>query len=488
MTTAIHWFRRDLRLLDNTALSLATREMDEVIGLFVLDPQLLESKDTAPVRVAFLYTALRALAKSLEDKGGRLIVRRGDYATEISKLVRETGADAVYFNRDYTSYARRRDDEVTTALEKIGCTVVTAKDLVIIEKDELLTGNGNPYTVYTPFKRRWLAIIGENPPTKSDPRTESLKLSRAELKKLDSLPIPEPPGDFDDAFFQPATEDGGRKKLAHWAGQLSKTEHHPPIEEYAANRNFPALEQSTSRLSSHLRMGTISPAMCYRAAVNAREYASTTRQKDGCDAWIGELIWRDFYYQIMWNFPYVAKGAFQKKFDALKWETSRDKELLEAWCAGQTGYPIVDAAMRQMNNMHWMHNRLRMIVASFMTKDLLLNWQLGELYFKQKLVDYDQPSNNGGWQWAASTGTDAQPYFRIFNPASQSQKFDAKGDFIRHWLPELARVPDKYIHEPHLMPVSMQQHLGVIIGKNYPTPIVDHKIQRDKALAMYKAL
>lgn len=482
MTTVMHWFRRDLRLLDNTALAAASRSADQVIGLYVLDPQLIESPETSPARLAFLYSSLHELRSNLEKGGGRLLIRRGNPVIEVPRAVAETQASAVYFNRDYTTLARRRDAQVEKALENIGCKVASFKDLVLFEPTELLTATDQPYTVFTPYKKKWLASIGQNPPQKQTPHWASLRLEPEISARLNSLEIPQPPAEYTKSFFMPAGEQVGRERLANWAGQH---EAQPPIENYVANRNFPATKNSTSQLSPHLRFGTISAAMCYRSALNARERAARVAYKDSCDTWINELAWRDFYYQILWNFPRVAKGSFQKKYSQLKWE--ENGAYLEAWQRGLTGFPLVDAAMRQLNSLHWMHNRLRMITASFLTKDLLLNWQLGEAYFRRMLVDYDQPANNGGWQWSASTGTDAQPYFRVFNPVAQSTKFDPQGTFIRYWLPELTQVPDKYIHDPSEMPTALQQHLGVIIGRDYPAPIVDHAVARAKVLKLFKS-
>ena len=485
MTTAIHWFRRDLRLLDNTALAAATHENQQVVGLFILDPRLTDAPQVCQARLAFMYSCLHELATKLEKRGGRLIVRRGEPVAELRQAISDLKADRLYFNQDYTTYARKRDTAVENGLAGV-VELHTHKDLVIFEKNELLTGSNAPYTVYTPYRRRWLSLIAEETPNKLEPHWDSLKLTDDHLKAAHSLNVPEVPAGFEDAFFMPAGEDSGYARLKSWAGALAGDgykEHHPPVEKYADRRNLPA-EPGTSQLSAFLRFGAISPRQCYRAASNARDRAERVAQKDGCEAWIGELIWRDFYYQILWNFPQVARTAFQERYTKLVWDDNQ--EHFKAWCQGRTGFPIVDAGMRQLNAMHWMHNRLRMITASFLTKDLLLNWQLGERYFWEKLVDGDQPSNNGGWQWSASTGTDAQPYFRIFNPTSQGEKFDPTGAFVRRWLPELQKVPDKYIHAPHTMPPALQEHLGVIIGQDYPAPIVDHKTAREKALLAYK--
>jgi len=485
LATAIHWFRRDLRLGDNLALTQALEEADQVIGLFILDPKLIDQPKVSLARLAFLYSSLEVLAKKLEKRGGRLIIRRGGIVPELLRVLKESEAKALYFNRDYTSYARKRDEGVEREIRAAGFEVHSLKDLVIFEKDELLSQSGGVYTVYSPYKRKWLERVRQDLAAKAEPKLEHLQLQSEAAKNLETLPlpaIPEEVGKTFDTWFLPAGEEEGKRRLKEWAGVLAEGKT-PLIEGYAAKRDLPGVD-GTSRLSPFLRFGLVSVRQCYRAAANARERMTEAGAKQGADTWISELIWRDFYYQIFWNFPRVAKQAFVEKYQNLEW--ADNAEHLQAWQQGSTGYPIVDAGMRQLNTTAWMHNRLRMVTASFLTKDLGLNWQLGEAYFWQKLVDGDQPSNNGGWQWSASTGTDAQPYFRIFNPISQSQKFDPTGSYIRHYLPELTRVPDKYIHAPWLMPLSEQEKAGCIIGKDYPGPIVNHDEARQKALAMYK--
>jgi deoxyribodipyrimidine photo-lyase len=486
MKKAVFWFRRDLRLSDNAGLTQATHDTDEVICLFVLDPRLTEHPDTCEARLAFMYSCLADLDETLQAKGGRLIIRKGDIEAEILKVMQEAQAETLYFNHDYTPYARKRNEQVSNSLTQKGYVVKTAKDVVIFEKDEILTGSDKPYTVFTPYKKNWLKKIEQDLPGRYELKSESLQLQSDEAKKLKSLTIPPIPAKLKEAWYLPAGETAGRERLKYWAGIVKegKNSRQARLEHYAEKRDFPA-DDGTSRLSPFLRFGAISPRQCYRAARNARKEATTREARDGCDTWVGELIWRDFYWQILWHFPHVAKGAFQEKYAKLDWQLEAEHHL-KAWKEGLTGYPIVDAGMRQLNQMNWMHNRLRMITASFLVKDLLINWQEGERYFWQKLVDGDQAANNGGWQWSASTGTDAQPYFRIFSPVSQSQKFDPKGGYIRQFVPELAKVPDKYIHAPWTMPANLQEHLGIIIGKDYPTPIVDHAQARLKALALFK--
>jgi deoxyribodipyrimidine photo-lyase len=489
----VHWFRRDLRLADNTALNAAARDSDgAVLPVFVLDDGLLKGKSVAPARVQFLLESLRALDEGLRARGSRLIVLRGEPAQVLTELARAAGAEAVYFNRDYTPLARRRDQRVADALRASGVRVATFKDLVIFEGAELLTTAGQPYTVFTPYKKAWLSRLSEQPraalPAADTPMFQPLTLdppSQAPtLAELGVTAMPDAPR---------GGEPEAMRLLKHFKESGA-------LQAYANQRDYLAVE-GTSRLSPHLRFGTISPRQCYAEAVstlsrpfpNKRSFSpvASDAKKEGADAWISELIWREFYMQILYHFPHADRGNFRREYDALRWGSGNpalDDERFAAWCAGHTGYPIVDAAMRQLNQTAWMHNRARMIVASFLTKDLLLDWRLGEAYFMRVLADGDPASNNGGWQWAAGTGTDAQPYFRIFNPRLQSERFDPRGEYIRRWVPELARVPDEYIHEPSKMPPLLQQQVGCVIGRDYPAPIVDHAAQKEETLRRFQAV
>ena len=489
--TVIHWFRRDLRVTDNTALYAAVRENNgDVLPVFIFDDALLRGKDIAPARVQFMLDSLKVLDAQLRQRGGQLIVRRGDVQAELLKLAQETNASAVYFNRDYTPAARARDEQVTQTLQANGCAAKTYKDLVLHEGDELLTGTGKPYTVFTPYKKSWLNA----PKQVLDVSPWRLQLKETGPTPIVNLALPT----LTELGFTLTQQVPKAGELVAQA-MLKVFAEGERLQRYNVDRDFPGID-GTSQLSPHLRFGTLSPRQCYFIAQTNTNIVIPSRQqlspqssdpkKTGGDAWISELIWREFYMQVLYHFPQANHGNFNKAYDAVQWGSGKpalDEAHFKAWCAGQTGYPIVDAAMRQLNQTGWMHNRLRMIVASFLTKDLLIEWWKGESYFMQKLVDGDPASNNGGWQWAASTGTDAQPYFRIFNPKLQSERFDAKGDFIRKWVPELARVPVEYIHEPGAMPNMLQIKCNCVVGHNYPAPIVDHAKQKDEILARFKA-
>ncbi len=444
MKIALHWFRADLRLSDNTALHAALGSADAVIPLFIFDPAILRALDCGAPIVAFMLECLTSLQSNIEVAGGKLILRHGDNETEMAEVIRATGATALYFNRDYEPYARKRDAAMEKMARQMGLDVHTFKDGGIHEADEVLKQDGKPYGVFTPYSRTWR--LQPKPPV-----LPVAKFTRpAGIKEPQSIALPSlhELGFSTDIALPPAGERAGRDRLKTFIS------HH--VLGYADRRDFPA-EDGTSRLSPHLRLGTLSPRTVWAAAEKAKkEHPHAHRQTD---TFVNELIWRDFYRQILWNHPHVATSCFKPEYNDLKWENS-DK-LFAAWCAGKTGFPIIDAGMRQLNTTGWMHNRVRMIVAMFLTKDLLINWQWGERYFMQKLLDADLASNNGGWQWSASTGTDAQPYFRIFNPMSQAEKFDPEGHYIRQYVPEADTLA-------------------------YPAPIVDHAKQRVKALALFK--
>jgi len=476
MNRIIVWHRRDLRIFDNTALEDAQKAADEIIPIFILDDDiLLRRDDFSPACVGFMLESLEALSLAYASIGGKLIVRRGKVLDVLKSLVEETKAQAIYFNQDYEPFAKVRDKEVDSEFEKLGVRVKAFTDQVCFSPQRVLKDNGQPYTVFTPYKKKWLTLCDQI-------RTPRPAPERISTPKRYSAALPKTSDICTNSTVQPLVQGGeeeGRSRLRKF---LSQNIYH-----YSAQRDFPA-KDATSLLSADLRFGTLSIRQIFHEA-NCLLAQADAQDKEGIATFISELIWREFYFQILDHFPHVENRSFKPEFENLKWENN--EAFFEAWKDGQTGYPIVDAAMRQLRQTGWMHNRLRMIAASFLVKDLLIDWRWGEHYFMQLLIDGDLAANNGGWQWTASTGTDAQPFFRIFNPILQSQKFDPKGEFIRKFVPELKSVPDRYIHFPaEILKKSplLAQEIGVRLGKDYPLPIVDHKTQREKALQLYKSV
>jgi deoxyribodipyrimidine photo-lyase len=459
-TPVLVWFRRDLRDHDHAALAAALASGRPVHCAFVFDRDILDALPTrTDRRVDFIHASLQQLDAALRSRGGGLIVRHGRATDELPRLAAELGVNAVYGNRDYEPAAQARDAAVARQLAASGGRLQLFKDQAIFERDELLTGAGRPYTVFTPYKNAWLK-----------------RLSAADHAPLSApgrfAPVPENLPTLADLGFAP-TDLGELGIVPGMAGarQLWDEFRAGRIRRYGALRDFPAI-RGVSYLSVHLRFGTVSIRELVTAAL-----------AEQADSWLNELIWRDFYFMILDRFPQVVDRAFKPEYDAIRWADW--PAGLAAWQQGRTGYPLVDAAMRQLNHSGWMHNRLRMVVASFLCKDLGLDWRLGEKYFADRLNDFDLSANNGGWQWAASSGCDAQPWFRIFNPVTQSEKFDPEGKFIRRYVPELARVPDKFIHAPWTMGRLEQEALGIVIGRDYPGPIVDHAAAREQTLARY---
>ncbi len=464
---ALFWFRRDLRCADNAGLYEALRDGRSVHCVFVFDTEILEKlTQRCDRRVEFIWHSVRELQRGLRDLGGDLHVLHGAAHELIPRLALQLKVNAVYTNHDYEPEAIRRDDRVRAALGASAIEFRTCKDQCIFEKDEVLTQAGKPYAVYTPYKNAWLAKVDDfylssypvekyrdrlarRGSTQSMPSLESLGFEATNLLALGLTPGIRGARELFDDF---------KARIGH----------------YQARRDFPGIK-GVSYLSVHQRFGTISVRELARFA--------HAQGNEGADTWLSELIWRDFYFQILWHFPHVVERAFKREYERLKFDNRED--FFDAWCSGRTGYPIIDAAMRQLNQTGYMHNRLRMIAASFLVKDLLIDWRWGERYFAAVLNDFDLAANNGGWQWAASTGCDAQPYFRIFNPVAQSQRFDPDGRFIRRYLPELARCTNAQIHTPWLMGSAEQDAAGVNIGRDYPLPLVDHAVQRQRALALF---
>jgi len=476
--TALVWFRRDLRADDHAALYHALKQHPRVYAVFVLDTDILDALPRADRRVAFILDALRVLDADLARlaPGAGLVVRHGSARTAVPALVAELSAGALYFNHDDEPQALLRDAEVTQALQARGVAVQSFKDHVIFERSEILTGARQPYGVFTPYKNNWLKTL-----TDFYVRAYPVHRYAAHLARLDGTPARRIPT-LAEIGFEPVDLNPTLLEGSDGAQRLLK-EFLTRIDRYAEQRDFPAVK-GPSYLSVHLRFGTLS----IRQA--AREAWQRARQgNEGAQTWLSELVWRDFYHQVMHHHPHVVERAFRPEYDRIRWDTGPEAEAqFQAWCEGKTGYPIVDAAMRQLNETGYMHNRLRMITASFLMKDLGIDWQWGERYFARQLLDYDLAANNGGWQWAASSGCDAQPYFRIFNPVSQSEKFDADGKFIKRYLPELSKLPPKLIHAPWQAPAAALQACGVTLGKDYPLPIVRHELARMATLDRYSVV
>ncbi len=465
--TSICWLRRDLRLSDNNALYQATTTSDKVYIVFIYDEHIL-SKLHHPEdkRLSFISGSIEDIQSRLKPQNQSIIALHGKPEQIIPSIAKEWNVDAVFVNKDYEPYAYQRDHSVKKELKNLNISFYAFKDHVIFEEKEILTDSHQPYGVYTPYSKKWKKLFHKDLIKNYDPDLSKVSIP-PEYSIMNNIDIEQIGFKKTDLYLQPGTE-GGEKKISDFIENL---------ENYHLTRNFPSLNQ-TSQLSLHLRFGTLSIRRLMREAL-----AKTP--SDGAESWINELIWRDFYQMILANYPHIISQSYKDAFRHINWcgKTSH----LEAWKKGDTGYPIVDAAMRCLNSTGWIHNRLRMICASFLCKDLLIDWREGEKYFADKLLDYDLAANNGGWQWCASTGVDAQPYFRIFNPLLQSKKFDPNGLFIKSWCYELKSLPEKYIHEPNTTPLLIQQESGCIIGKTYPEPIINHQVQKIKYLQMLKS-
>jgi deoxyribodipyrimidine photo-lyase len=424
----LFWFRRDLRLDDNAGLYHALKSGNPVLPVFIFDKVILEQlEDKDDARVTFIYQTIEDLSTQLHKHGSSLLIIHDKTTRAWDKLIKEYNVTEVYTNHDYEPYATKRDDEVREKLQKHNISFKTYKDQVIFEKNEVVKDDGKPYTVYTPYQRKWYSTLKpfylKAYPTKKYLKNlyKTSALSVPSLKSLgfekSSIPLP----------------DKGYENV---------------IKDYKEKRDFPAIK-GTSHIGMHLRFGTVS----------IRELASTAQGYHD-KTWLNEIIWREFYMMILHHFPHTMDHAFRPEYDRIHWVNNETQ--FEAWCKGETGFPIVDAGMRELNATGFMHNRVRMIAASFLSKDLLIDWRWGERYFARKLLDYEMASNVGGWQWAAGSGTDAAPYFRIFNPDAQTKKFDPELQYIKKWVPEYADF------------------------SKYPKPIVDHAAARDRCLAAFK--
>ena len=465
----LHWHRRDLRVADNRGLTAANNGLDTA-GVFVFDPQVLNH--AAPPRVAFMLDALAALREAYRSRGSDLLVVRGNPVTALPDLASELGATVVTWGKDYTGLARERDAAVRTVLADEGIEREAVHDGVHHKPGAITTNDGDPYKVFTYFSKKWHDREKHDPvpaPTGEElaPRDAvETSLAMENLPTLADLEFDEP-----EATIPPAGTEAAREQLDSFcAGDIYR---------YDERRDFPA-DDCTSRLSAHLKYGTIGIRELYEATETAKERAESESDRESVFEFQDQLAWREFYTQVLWDRPDVVTRNYKSYENDIGWED--DEALLQRWKDGETGYPIVDAGMRQLRAEAYMHNRVRMIVASFLTKDLLIDWRYGYEWFCEKLVDHDTANDNGGWQWAASTGTDAQPYFRIFNPMTQGEDYDADADYIRQYIPELEGVPAETIHSWHELDEGARQ----MHAPEYPAPVVDHSERREEAIAMFK--
>jgi deoxyribodipyrimidine photo-lyase len=478
---AVVWFRRDLRVADHPALLAALDAADQVVPVFVVDRTLLDGRPSGPNRRAFLHGALQALARDLEALGGRLLVREGDPVQVIPALAREAAADAVYCSQEFTPYARRRDAAVERALRADGRPLHARQGVYLSDFDELRKADGDPFRIYSPFARAAKAAAWDDPlpPPARVPSPEELGPG---LWTTGSTPLPAG-FDLDGAVeITPPDPAAALERLRWFVANR--------VDGYGRSRNFMATD-GTSRLSPYLRFGLVSPRQVAAAITRQpaagggrRRTAEHPRRAGDRETFINELLWRDFYGYVLYHQPGSAWAHMRPAFAGFQFED--DPDGLAAWQQGRTGYPLVDAGMRQLTGQGWVHNRARMVVASFLTKHLLVDWREGARFFLQHLMDGDLPSNNGGWQWVAGTGTDAAPYYRIFNPVTQAEKFDPEGDYIRRWVPELAKLPASAIFAPWQAAAPDLEAAGVRLGSDYPHPVVDHKPARDRALARFQ--
>lgn len=468
----ILWFRRDLRLTDNPALTAAIATGRPILPVYILDESG-EGRRLGAASLWWLDKSLRALDAALSGRGGRLILRRGDSEAELRRLIDETGADGVFMNRRFEPDAFARDADIAHALKAEGVDSRGFNGGLLARPGAVLTGEGKPYRVFTPFLKALLQVVPEKPET---PAPESLTTPEGPAgDDLDAWELHPSAPDWSGGFDWMPGEAGAAAALSAFIdGGLA---------DYAAGRDAPG-RHGTSRLSPHLHWGEISPRGVVRAVRAAAVEGRVASVQ--ADKFVAKIGWREFSAHLLHHFPYMTERAFRPEFDAMPWRT--DPERLQAWKRGRTGYPLVDAGMRELWATGWMHNRVRMVVASFLIKHLLIDWREGEAWFWDTLVDADLASNVQNWQWVAGSGADAAPYFRVFNPVAQGEKFDPVGRYVRRWVPELRALPDRWLHAPWTAPGAVLADAGISLGRDYPRPIVDHGDARARALEALKTV
>ena len=465
--TAIVWIRRSLREFDNTALVEASKNHDEIIPFYVVDDEYFEKADLGYPRIKFWHDALENFQETLKQDGKNLVIRKGKPVKELEKIIEETGADKLYFNRDYSKYAREREEKA----RGLDVEVEDFKDAVMFEKKEILTSDNSAYQTYTYYAKKWFKKDQRRPQEVEDYEVPEIKSE--EVPTLEELGV-ERPEDFE-WNWNPSRE-GAQERIEAFEEKILS---------YDEDRDY-AWKDSTSKLSPHLKFGTVSIREVFWEAerMKARNPNSDT---SGIKTWQEELAWRDFYFQMMYNYPESEEKALLEQFRSIDWRSKEEaRDDWEAWKNGNTGFPFVDAGMRQLKKTGWMHNRLRMVVTSFACKDLWLDWHDVHQYFSEQFVDAEKASMIGGIQWAYSIGTDAQPYFRVFNPWTQGEKYDPDGEYIRKWVPELSDVTDEYIHRPQEMNQLAQQDSNCAIGEDYPEPVVNHDEERKNSVEKFE--
>ncbi len=474
-SVALLWFRRDLRLSDHPALTAAIEARARIVPVYILDNETPGNWRMGGASRWWLARSLRSLEKSLRDLGSRLILRRGPVEQVLRKLATETGASAVYFTRGYEPFQRKLENELKEGLLSQGVECRRFGGQILFEPEKLLNKSGEPFRVYTPFYKN---LAGHEPPRFPLPAPAQLAPPAVwpQSDVLESWALEPAKPDWAGGLRAAWTvgEDAARSRLQRFIADV--------LARYRHQRNLPGTD-GTSRLSPHLAFGEISPRQVWSSCAFAAEAAGTPAL---AETYLKEIAWREFSYHLLFHFPELPEKAFKPEFDAFPWEAN--PAGLEAWQKGQTGYPIVDAGMRQLWQTGWMHNRVRMIVASFLTKHLLVPWQTGEAWFWDTLVDADLASNAASWQWVAGSGPDAAPYFRIFNPVLQGEKFDSEGSYVREFCPELTKLPASLIHKPWEAGASFLRHADITLGVTYPRPIVDHGEARRSALAAYQQI
>ncbi|MEZ5156859.1 MAG: deoxyribodipyrimidine photo-lyase [Solirubrobacterales bacterium] len=463
MSTSIVWFRRDLRLADNPALAAAARA-ERILPVFCFEDGPLRGRHHSPNRNAYLLASLRELGDGLRAAGAALRYRSGDPAVELPRLAAECGAEEVHVNRDHTAHARSRDRRVAAALEEAGVKLVGHGGLTCAEPARILTADGHPFRVFTPFHRAWLEAERRDPA----PRPRS-------LEEPAGIAVGRPPSEADVAVDAAAKRRAEEAKAGERRSRELMRRAIERAGDYDRIRDLPGRDETT-RLSPALHFGTVS------ALELERELAS--KRSDGAKALRRQLAWRDFWLNVIRNNPGNRSEEYDERFRGMSWRD--DPESLEAWRRGRTGVPWIDSGMRQLLEEGWMHNRVRMAVASYLTKNLLIDWREGEAHFMRHLLDGDESQNNGNWQWAASVGADPQPYFRIFNPVRQQERFDPGGEYVRRWVPELRRFPDGHLAAPWEAPEEVQREAGCVVGEDYPEPLVDLRDSREEAISRFR--